>query len=242
MEITYQCEFPGFDGCIVVRQENVLACRKHVQSIQGDGALSWQLNSQVVPERSSLYCTSNFYVSLGYFKLFKNPYATWILKRNREQIARERAISSYRTPKGGREAGKSQPSQHGVSIISTPTHAPSVGTPATIGDFSGNTPALPAEASYRPRPLQHLRDFPFLLMSSYFSHKFAEYKYITYIISWDFEYLVEGQNSKETVYDSVYFCTLSFIRDQDLYTLILRHPFPSPSKLKVISNLWQGGK
>lgn len=79
-------------------------------------------------------------------------------------------------------------------------------------------------------------------MSSYFSHKFAEYKYITYIISWDFEYLVEGQNSKETVYDSVYFCTLSFIRDQDLYTLILRHPFPSPSKLKVISNLWQGGK
>lgn len=56
-------------------------------------------------------------------------------------------------------------------------------------------------------------------MSLYFSHKFAEYKSRTYIINWDFEYLVEGQNAKETVYDSVFFFIPSFIRDQDLYHL-----------------------
>lgn len=67
-------------------------------------------------------------------------------------------------------------------------------------------------------------------------HKFAECKSRTYITNWDFWYLVEGQDPKETVYDSVYFGTKSFIRDQDLYTFILRYSFLSPNKLMVVSS------
>lgn len=102
--------------------------------------------------------------------------------------------------------------------------------------YSGNTPALSAVELHLPLLPPTSWDFSFLLMSLYFSHKVAECKSRTYITSWDFWCLVEGQDTKETVYDSVYFCTKSFIRDQDSYTFILRYSFLSPSKLMVLSS------
>ena len=57
-------------------------------------------------------------------------------------------------------------------------------------------------------------------MSLYFSHKFAEYKSTTYIISQDFENLVEGQNSKGTVYDSVYIYLLTSFHQRRRFTHI----------------------
>lgn len=45
------------------------------------GALDQQLNSQMVQEKNSFYCTYKLYVNLVYFKLFKNyffnTYAMW---------------------------------------------------------------------------------------------------------------------------------------------------------------------
>lgn len=56
----------------MVKEENVLARRKYMQNIQGEGALGRQLNSQIVQEKNSLYSTFNFYVNVVYFELFKS--------------------------------------------------------------------------------------------------------------------------------------------------------------------------
>lgn len=94
---------------------------------------------------------------------------------------------------------------------------------AFLPPFSGNSPALPAL-----HPLASWR-CPFPTAALYFRPKLVDSKPVTCIINWDFKDLVKGQNSKGTVYYSMYFCMLSFIRDQDLHTFILRHPFSSPS-------------
>lgn len=105
--------------------------------------------------------------------------------------------------------------------------------PMPLEPSQETTPMLSLQwCSTCPCSLWHLRDFSSEWFSLDFSHKFVEYKSSTYI-NWDFKYLVEQQNSKGTVYDSVYCCTLSFIRNQDLYTFILRYTFPSPSFFSI---------
>lgn len=133
----------NFDGCVMVRQENVLAHRKCTQSIQGDGVLGRQLNSQMVQEKHSLYPTSNFYVNLAYFKLKKKFFFlttcnVFKKKRNREQYVRE---PSPRTATKGRlHALLWQPSKHGVSILSAPAQWPLTGHPCHLQSLLGKYP------------------------------------------------------------------------------------------------------
>lgn len=63
----------------------------------------------------------------------------------------------------------------GESSSDPPAGVPSLGTAAPIRAFLRNTPALSAVELHLPSFSLASRGFSFLLMSLYFSHKFAEY-------------------------------------------------------------------
>ena len=149
-----------------------------------------------------------------------------LLKRKKKSATgtvHEGAIIPYCLQKVGcPEAGKSQPSMHSLH----PKCPRPVPPHWALLPLLASAPETPLHSlQRRPTCLStcwHLRDFPFLLMSLYFSHKSAEYKSITYIINRDYENLVDRRNSKGTVYVlCISICTPAFTRDQDLHTFTL---------------------
>lgn len=137
----------------------------------------------------------------------------------------ERQRSPHHVPSGSK-IGKSKPSKHPLSpnslYLVEPSseeplfHGPLTGTEAshsssrnTSAPLHGITPVLVPPGSLRTSLSYWCLC---TLVTGLRSISFAAYN-----LNWNSEYLVKGQNWKETVDDSLYFRKLSFIREQDLH-------------------------